>query len=146
MMQVVNWMFAPGGGGGGKSAVAARDPATGAQVAHAPHFNLWRNAVPFELHIYVTEFDDFGSIPDKQRALVWQQHSLRYDWSPENERTANLTLPVTPHMLNNGSMYAHIFFSMAGAPHDPDAAQYKPTAVIYKLQQLIYLAQVIVFI
>jgi hypothetical protein len=33
-------------------------------------------------------------------------------------------------------VYAHIFFSMAGAPHDPDAAQYKPTSVIYKLQQL----------
>jgi hypothetical protein len=84
----------------------------------------------------VSAFDDFSEIPDKKAALVWSQQSLRYDWSDSNERQANVSIPVTPHMLNNGSVWAHCFFTMAGFPHDPDAKRYTPAAVIYKLEPL----------
>ncbi len=91
---------------------------------------------PFLIFSTVSAFDDFSEIPDKKAALIWSQQALRYDWSDSNERQANVSVPVTPHMLNNGSVWAHCFFTMAGYSHDPDAKRYTPAAVIYKLEPL----------
>lgn len=39
-------------------------------------------------------------------------------------------------MLNNASVWAHIFFVKPGQPHDPDQPRYDPSAVSYRAQQL----------
>ena len=130
-MQVINWMRssdAPAGRGGGGGASAS----TG--LVATAHFNLWRDSQAFELHVYVGESDDFVAL--NKDSLVWHQRDLKYNWDASNERTLNMSIPVTPHMLNNGSVYAHIFLTHKNVPHDPDAPRYKPQAVVHSIQQL----------
>jgi hypothetical protein len=114
VMQIMNWFNS----GSQTAAPSSSSASSSSQVlVTAPHVNLWRDGQPFEMFIYVSESETFATIDDKNAALKWHQTALRYDWDSLNERSANISIPVTPHLLNNGSMWAHLFFCMKGYPH-----------------------------
>lgn len=41
--------------------------------------------------------------------LIWKEEGITYDWASTNERDKNITVSVTPELLANKTMYAHIF-------------------------------------
>lgn len=60
--------------------------------------------------MYISEADDDCSV--NEDSLIYKREKVHYGSNLEyNEQ--NITLPVTENLLNNGTLYAHIFFGMA---------------------------------
>jgi hypothetical protein len=113
MYQVVQWFT--GGSRAPQASAPAIDPGTGRAIL--PHRNIWPDHAVFDVFVYASEFEDFSEIADKKDALIWHETRLAYNWDAGNERAANLTIPVSLHMLNNGSIWGHIFMARTGYPH-----------------------------
>ena len=65
---------------------------------------------PFELDVYINfqnnyQFFQRGGIIGKEP--VWSEKGLNYDYSPENERHNNLTIPVNEKLLSNNTLFLH---------------------------------------
>lgn len=64
-----------------------------------------------DLYVYMTEDqkDDYLANPE---SLIWHEKSLIYgDWSEGNNRHKVVTITPTEKMQNNGTIWAHIFFT-----------------------------------
>lgn len=90
-----------------QSAAASVDPRT------LPTVCTFAGGERMSLHVYLSASEVFN---ESEAALVWQQRGLTYDWAAGNSRDANVTVPVTPEMLANASVFAHVFL-VKGASH-----------------------------
>jgi hypothetical protein len=71
-------------------------------------------------------------------AAFWRQTGLLYSSSSEQTRTQHFNISLPPAVLANMTrVYAHVFFSLAGAELNPDAADYKRSSVIHAVVPLI---------
>lgn len=121
--------------GSASGSSSANFDATSGRVALGPHRNLWRDGQAFDLSVYVSPFTDFDQV-DVQQDLKWHETGLHYNWNEDNNRSINITLPVTEHILNNGSLYAHVLFHIPTFPIDAHHPNFDARAVIHHLQQL----------
>ncbi|KAI9470455.1 cleft lip and palate transmembrane protein 1-domain-containing protein [Zychaea mexicana] len=93
---------------------------------------LWSNNVPVELDIYVNEneyFVDYNAKPS------WHQSDIMLGDAMES-REHHIEIPTTSNLQHNGSLYAHIFVTKAGAPIDPNNPSFSPDSLVYYRHQL----------
>ena len=64
--------------------------------------------------------------------LIWKEEDITYDWAGTNTRDKNITIGVTPELLSNKTMYAHIF--LVKGHYQPRAARH--TRQIYTTYEL----------
>ena len=72
--------------------------------------NSFATGDELELRVYLSpqlRFNDFNN----SAALIWHATGLRYDMSSAGNIETTVQVQVTEHMLNNGSMYCHAFFT-----------------------------------
>ena len=91
------------------------------QRSRPTHYeNTFATGDELELRVYLSEqlrFKDFNN----SAALIWHATGMRYDMSSAGDIETTVQVNVTQHMLNNGSMYCHSFFTKAGKSPDPKA-------------------------
>ena len=91
------------------------------QRSRPTHYeNSFATGDELELRVYLSpqlRFNDFNN----SAALIWHATGLRYDMSSAGNIETTVQVNVTEHMLNNGSMYCHSFFTKAGKSPDPKA-------------------------
>ena len=91
------------------------------QRSRPTHYeNTFATGDELELRVYLSEqlrFNDFNN----SAALIWHATGMRYDMSSAGDIETTVQVNVTQHMLNNGSMYCHSFFTKAGKSPDPKA-------------------------
>jgi hypothetical protein len=111
------------------------DPATG--KALPPHRPLWHGGERMQLRVFKSENDEMTTEdfqdPD---ALLWAENDIFYDWQPENERAKDVIVKTTQAMLNNGTLWAHIYFIKGDRSPDPSSPDYKKSALLYQRQML----------
>jgi len=73
------------------------------------------------------EFSDFNNAS----ALIWHEPDIYLDWKESNNREHTLSFDTPQILLNNGTIYAHVFFTKVGFPLDPRSDKYDPEAIIY---------------
>ncbi|KAL6072918.1 Cleft lip and palate transmembrane protein 1 like protein, variant 2 [Balamuthia mandrillaris] len=117
-----------------KDAPQTTDPVTG--KALPPHRCLFKGGEILDLYVYISEEgEEFKRFNDTS-ALLWREYDLSFTDSEENERQkeANITLPQS--VLNNGTLYAHVFLVKKGYSPDPSSPDYRRSAVIYRAHLL----------
>jgi len=91
------------------------------QRSRPTHYeNTFATGDELELRVYLSEqlrFKDFNN----SAALIWHATGMRYDMSSAGDIETTVQVNVTQHMLNNGSMYCHSFFTKVGKSPDPKA-------------------------
>jgi hypothetical protein len=70
------------------------------------------------LFVYLSHNGTHFDPDDDGSQLVWKQAGLKYDWSSSNVRDENVTVAVSPRMLANESVYAHVFLVKAKGGND----------------------------
>ena len=93
--------------------------AAGARGRPTHYENTFAAGDELELRVYVSpqlRFSDFNN----SDALLWHATGLTYDMS-SGAMSQDATVAVTEHMLQNGSMYCHAYFTKAGYSPDPRA-------------------------
>jgi hypothetical protein len=126
MYFIFNYLF------GSKQAV---DPSTG--KALPPHRPLWHGGERMQLFVFQSENEEMTSSEFSNKdALLWHERNLYFDWRPENERTKDVVVHTSPAMINNATLWAHIYMVKGDHSPDPSSPHYKRSAVIYKRQRL----------
>jgi hypothetical protein len=119
--------------GGNKQATV--DPSTG--KALQPHRPLWHGGERMQLLVFQSENEEMTPEEFKDPgSLLWSEDQLFYDWRPENERIREVVIKTTPGMMNNGSLWAHIYLIKGDHSPDPASEHYKKSALLYKRQRL----------
>lgn len=99
----------------GGSRKPATDPTTGKVIP--PHRNGWTAGQSMDFYLYFSDNKEYYDRHDPS-ALIWQVNGLSYDWGDKNSLAKDLSFPPTKDLLNNGSLYAHVFFVKSGKPID----------------------------
>ena len=97
--------------------------------------NTFSSTDLLELRVYVSSvlrFSDF----DSTDALVWHETGITYD-AGLAERTKRIEVPLTDHLISNGTLYAHIYVSKEGATLDPKAPGFDRWASTVNVQSLV---------
>ncbi|XP_001602053.1 cleft lip and palate transmembrane protein 1 homolog [Nasonia vitripennis] len=101
----------------------------GGAPAVAPNtaFNIFANGTVFDLYIYLSEAEYFRDFNDP-KAKVWTEHGLTYgDWysGPDGDGSRVITHSFEPpkRLLNNGSIYLHVYVTKNGKSPDPSAGK-----------------------
>ncbi|XP_011495435.1 PREDICTED: cleft lip and palate transmembrane protein 1 homolog [Ceratosolen solmsi marchali] len=90
-------------------------------------FNIFANGTVFDLHVYLSEYEFFKDFNDS-KAKVWSEYGLIYgDWysGPNGDGSKVFTHTFTPSksLLNNGSIYLHVYVTKNGKSPDPSTGQ-----------------------
>uniref|UniRef100_T1J5T4 Cleft lip and palate transmembrane protein 1 n=1 Tax=Strigamia maritima TaxID=126957 RepID=T1J5T4_STRMM len=93
--------------------------------ARKPSSNLFANGTAMDMYVYLSE-DEFFQDFNNSKALIWLQKDLLYgDWeSGENKDGSyrnEMQVPASQSLMNNGSLYVHVYFVKAGRSPDPVA-------------------------
>jgi len=51
-----------------------------------------------------------SAVPGTTHAIVWEEEGLLYNFDSENERSAEVVLPVSDDLLKDGTLFAHLIF------------------------------------
>ena len=80
---------------------------------------MWGDNTPFELRVYVSEDEEFTDFYNKE-ALLWRERGLKYNWDEANNREKEVEVEITPALLGNRTLYAHVYFTRGvGTLPDP---------------------------
>lgn len=101
-----------------------------------PHRCLFKSGALLDFSLYITEDEKFDFSKDSN-SLVWNVESVHYNSSFSAPNPLNLSLPITEHMYQNGSVFAHVFFSKSGYPIDRGDDRYDDDSVAYSHFNLI---------
>ncbi|TMW61070.1 hypothetical protein Poli38472_014531 [Pythium oligandrum] len=117
-------------------------------VAKKPLFrvdNAFAPGDPMALRVYVSSasqfaFDALDAATEREQ-LRWHQRDLVYSTEGNTQRedgqwVHELNVTVDEHLLNNGSVYAHVFLTKDGFSPNPQDAEYDRTATIYRTVEL----------
>jgi hypothetical protein len=67
------------------------------------------------------------------KSLIWKEENIIYgDWSAQNYRKSFVEISTTERMRNNGTIYAHIFFTKHGMSPNPQSPHYSNRIRLYK--------------
>ena len=99
------------------------------------HENAFQEGDLLDLRVYLSTTPRFKEFNDTS-ACIWETLGIPYS-SSAAERTATVNVSLTPHLLKNGSLFAHIFFTKAGASPDPAAAAYDRWATTSLIKSLV---------
>eukprot|EP00727_Mastigamoeba_balamuthi_P012327 m51a1_g7717 putative cleft lip and palate transmembrane protein 1 (600) ;mRNA; f:124295-126800 len=108
LFQGARYFFAPAGPAG-----AAQGPSLDELAIRAAKTCTFAYGDNYRLMVF-TSYDYEFSLESSK--LVWEQTGLRYTWEDSNERVVNMTLDVTPELLANRSLYAHVFAIKGSKP------------------------------
>lgn len=89
--------------------------------------NLFENGTVFDLNVYLSESLDFNDFSNPD-AHVWTEKRLIYgDWTSgsDNDGTRVHIHKFTPseQLINNGSIYLHVFVTKSGKSPDPNSGK-----------------------
>ena len=109
--------------------------AVSAVAADAARPTHWSNAFQpgdlLDLHVYISPDVRFTAFNDTS-LLKWHETGIPYDMAAE-ERSVNLEIPTSDHLLSNRSLYAHSFFSKHGVSPDPKNPAHNRWAVTHNV-------------
>lgn len=106
---------------------APTDPNTGKPLP--PHRPLWKDGDAFELRVYISEDEQFADFNNTE-ALIWHEKGFYLDWKPSNDRVKDVSITASKAVMNNATLYAHIYFTKAGYSPDPQSSRYRKSATL----------------
>ncbi|XP_011677134.1 cleft lip and palate transmembrane protein 1 homolog [Strongylocentrotus purpuratus] len=109
----------------GRSSSTPADTPAGepGQIATRPGTNLFSTGTLMDLRVYVSEEEIFTEFNNSQ-FLFWEIEELEYgDWEAGEKGDGTFELDgqiqATESMMNNASIYLHVFFTKSGYSPDP---------------------------
>ena len=80
-----------------------------------PHSNVWKAGQRYEMKMYLDEArTPLSGEVLRSTSPLWHLKDMVYgDW--DMDHTAELEIPVTEHLYNNGSYFAHFYFCKSGS-------------------------------
>lgn len=109
----------------------------GAKRTH--HQHTFTPGEPLELRLYLSESPRFRGFNASEP--VWVEQGIPY-LVDAAERTREVQVPMTPHLLANGTLFAHAFFTRQGYSPDPSAGgTYDPWATTMLTTSLVAFAE-----
>ncbi|XP_018458345.1 uncharacterized protein LOC108829172 [Raphanus sativus] len=73
--------------------------------------NLFHKGESLDMWFYLSEQEKFNDFSN-EGALYWHETNTPYAvWTPESIRTRSLKYYPSATLQNNGSLYAHVFFT-----------------------------------
>ncbi|VDK42065.1 unnamed protein product [Anisakis simplex] len=113
----------------------------GSTTVLPPSKNLFPPGQKFDLYVYFSESMEQFSSFNEPTSLFWKQNDLTYgDWTsgPNNDGSVSksATFPTPSVLLNNGSLFLHVFIVKKGQSPDPRDRHYVKREVIYHVHQL----------
>jgi hypothetical protein len=77
-----------------------------------------------DFYYYLSEYEDVVSY-DKEN-LIWHEKGIIFgNWDKINTRLKSAVIPASSHVLNNGSIYLHVFFTSPKKSPNPQDPHYK---------------------
>ncbi|RLN91960.1 hypothetical protein BBJ28_00018181, partial [Nothophytophthora sp. Chile5] len=111
--------------------------------------NAFRKGDPINLRVYVSPDEHFvfadaadaATVENEQEQLRWFEDALAYDSTPNAARedgvwTQQMNISVDEYLLNNGSLYAHVFLTKDGYSPNPADSTYDSMGSIYRTLEL----------
>ena len=107
-------------------------------VAYTPKFSKG-DLITFDF--YITESNDFDARLLKTQTPVYSVPMFEYgNWiqgpNQDGKYVGDVTVDLTPTLLNNGSVYSHVFVYKHGVSPDPSDPNYDPKGVMYRHAKL----------
>lgn len=95
--------------------------------ARSQAINIFENGTIFDLHVYLSESENFKDF-DSPEPLVWLEQGLIYgDWysGPNKDGSKLINYKFTPsnRLKNNGSIYLHVYVTKNGKSPNPKAGK-----------------------
>lgn len=106
---------------------------TGAKGTNQACSNLFKNGDPLELYLYYSENEEFTSFDDK-KALLWHQDDIKFgSWydGPDSDGLRKMSgkIKASASVMNNGSLYYHIYVVKQGYSPNPLSKYYSRYSV-----------------
>ncbi|CAK9830187.1 Putative lipid scramblase CLPTM1 [Anthophora retusa] len=95
--------------------------------AYLQAVNMFKNGTIFDMHIYLSESENFTQFDDP-RTLVWLEQGLIYgDWysgqNKDGSKSKDYKFTPSDQLKNNGSIYLHVYVTKAGKSPNPKAGK-----------------------
>ncbi|KOX68196.1 Cleft lip and palate transmembrane protein 1 like protein [Melipona quadrifasciata] len=95
--------------------------------AHSQAVNIFENGTLFDMHVYLSESENFRQFDDP-RTLVWLEQGLIYgDWYSgpfkDGSKIKNYKFVPSDQLKNNGSIYLHVYVTKNGKSPNPKAGK-----------------------
>lgn len=87
---------------------------------------LWQPENQFKIQVFVSENEVFRG-PFDSTHLIWEESDLALNWEKSNDRYTNLTFPTTLGLRQNGTLFAHVYFTKKGYSADPESKDWRST-------------------
>ncbi|XP_031833326.1 putative lipid scramblase CLPTM1 [Nomia melanderi] len=89
--------------------------------------NIFENGTSFDLHVYLSESENFEQFDDP-RKLIWMEQGLIYgDWysgpTKDGQRVTEYKFTPSDQLKNNGSIYLHVYVTKSGKSPNPKAGK-----------------------
>ncbi|XP_017797137.1 PREDICTED: cleft lip and palate transmembrane protein 1 homolog [Habropoda laboriosa] len=89
--------------------------------------NIFKNGTIFDLHVYLSESENFTQFDDP-RTLVWLEQGLVYgDWhsgsNKDGSKIKSYNFIPSDQLKNNGSIYLHVYVTKTGKSPNPKAGK-----------------------
>ncbi|XP_065158917.1 putative lipid scramblase CLPTM1 [Atheta coriaria] len=101
--------------------------------------NMFDNGSLYSLHVYLSEHEKLSDFTKAER--FWIEEGLMYgDWGSgpngDGSYVFQKNIPVTKHMLNNGSLFLHTYVTKYGESPDPKSKNYGKKFISSSYKQL----------
>ena len=102
-------------------------------VDSSTSFNMFKTGENLDLYLYYSEHEHFTDYHNKS-FLLWHEQNIGvgnwYDGEfGDGSRKFTGKITASENVINNGSVYFHVFFVKTGHSHDPNSKFYSPYAV-----------------
>ncbi|ORX88419.1 cleft lip and palate transmembrane 1 [Basidiobolus meristosporus CBS 931.73] len=85
---------------------------------------LWEFGTMMDLYVYTSESEEFSSFDDPS-ALAWKTSSIEFgQW---DERHTKVSIPATPTIQHNGTLYAHVYLTHHLTSPNPNDSTFNET-------------------
>jgi len=111
-----------------KPSTNTTDPKTGKDLP--PHRPIFKGGERLQLYVYMSEDANFTDFNNSE-ALIWRERDIFFDWREENTREKDFLIRPSQRVLNNATLYVHVYFVKNDHSPDPAAANYKKTAAVH---------------
>ncbi|VDN57738.1 unnamed protein product [Dracunculus medinensis] len=114
---------------------------SGGKSNFQPSTNLYNFGQKFDIYVYLSDsIERFNSFDDPS-ALFWKETGIIYgDWtsgkSGDGSRTKSVTIPTPAPLINNQSLFIHVFVVKEGHSPNPEDRNYFGREVIYNSKRL----------
>ncbi|OQS03337.1 CLPTM1-like membrane protein [Thraustotheca clavata] len=96
-----------------------------------PHRNTFGYGVLTDIQVFATESPNFSF--EEDTTPVWQLHQVPYAFLDEStEYKLKLNWTVSSYLRNNGTLYAHVFYTKSGYSPNPNQDNFDPLATVHK--------------